>query len=84
MAFYFPKDNILFTDGITVPSEKEEFIKRKNNPIIKSYKELSTLIKVDDIIELANRTYLIYWIQKVWKTFKCIRIFNFENTSLQR
>lgn len=59
MAFYFPKDNILFTDGITVPSEKEEFIKRKNNPIIKSYKELSTLIKVDDIIELANRTYLI-------------------------
>lgn len=59
MAFYFPKDNILFTDDITVPSEKEEFIKRNNNPIIKSYKELSTLIKVDDIIELANRTYLI-------------------------
>ena len=59
MAFYFPKDNILFTDGITVPSEKEEFIKRNNNPIIKSYKELSTLINVDDIIEIANRTYLI-------------------------
>lgn len=59
MTFYFPKDNILFTDGITVPSEKEEFIKRNNNPIIKSYKELSTLINVDDIIEIANRTYLI-------------------------
>lgn len=37
MAFYFPKDNILFTDDITVPSEKEEFIKRNNNPIIKIY-----------------------------------------------
>lgn len=59
MAFYFPKDNILFTDDITVPSEKEEFIKNNNNPIIKNYKELSILINVDDIIELANRTYLI-------------------------
>lgn len=59
MTFYFPKDNILFTDGITVPSEKEEFIKNNNNPIIKNYKELSILINVDDIIELANRTYLI-------------------------
>ena len=59
MSFYFPKDNILFTDGMTYPSKKEEMIRKNNNPIIKSYKELSMLIRVDDIIELTNKAYLI-------------------------
>ena len=59
MSFYFPKDNILFTDGLTIPSKKEELIRQNNNPIIKDYNALSTLINVNDIIELANKTYLI-------------------------
>ena len=59
MSFYFPKDNILFTDGMTYPSKKEEIIRKNNNPIIKNYKELSMLIGVDDILELTNKTYLI-------------------------
>ena len=59
MTFYFPKDNILFTDNMTFPSKQEEIIKKNNKPIIKSYKELSRIIKVDDIIELTNKTYFI-------------------------
>lgn len=59
MSFYFPKDNILFTDGMTYPSKKEEIIRKNNNPIIKNYKELSMLIGVDDIIKLTNKAYLI-------------------------
>lgn len=59
MSFYFPKDNILFTDGFTIPSKQEEIIRQNNNPIIKNYNALSTLLNVNDIIELANKTYLI-------------------------
>ena len=59
MSFYFPKDNILFTDAMTYPSKKEEIIRKNNNPIIKSYEELSKIIKVDNIIELTNKAYLI-------------------------
>lgn len=59
MSFYFPKDNILFTDGLTIPSKQEEFIRQNNNPTIKDYKALATLIHVNDIIEFANKTYLI-------------------------